>query len=90
MNPSNINKLLGGRTPINIAIDRIARAIYFKVSEDDVVRSVRLNDSLTVDYGKNDELIGIEIIRVNKIEVLLKKALRDISASIPRKTLQPA
>ncbi len=37
MNQSNINKLLGGRAPINIAIDKIARAIYFKVSEDDVV-----------------------------------------------------
>lgn len=86
----NINKLLGGKTPINIAIDKVARAIYFKVTDHDVVKSVRLNDSLTVDYGKHDEVVGVEIIRVNKIELVLKKALKDIATSIPAKSLQPA
>ncbi len=83
----NINKLLGGKTPINVSIDKEARAVYFKISDDEVLHTERLNDSLSVDYGKNDEIIGVEIIRVNKIELLLKKALKDIASTIPRKSL---
>ncbi len=86
----SINKLLGGKTPINVAIDKTARAVYFKVSDEEVVKTVQLNASLAVDYGKDDSVVGVEIIRVNKIEVLLKKALKDIYSSIPRKALATA
>ena len=83
MNHLDIDKLLKGKKPINVAIDKEARAIYFKVSDDDVTRTVRTNDSVSIDYGRDDEIVGVEIIRVNKIEVILKKALKDISSTIP-------
>ena len=86
----NLNKLLGGKTPINVSIDKQARAVYFKVSDDPVFRTDRPNDSLSIDYGKDDEVVGIEIIRVNRIEVMLKKTLKDIYSSIPRKSLATA
>ena len=90
MNHLDINKLLKGKKPVNVAIDQEARAIYFKVSDEDVVRTIRTNDSISIDYGKDDEIVGVEIIRVNKIEVILKKALKDISSVIPSNILATA
>ena len=83
----NINKLLKGKKPLSIAIDKQAQAIYFKVSDHDVCRTVRPNDSLAIDYDKNDEPVGVELIRVSKIELILKKAFKDISTAIPSNVL---
>ncbi len=90
MNTMDLNRLLKGKQPINIAIDREARAIYFKVEDDEVSKTVRLNDSVSVDYGEHDEVVGIEIIRVNKIGLILKKALKDITTVLPKQTLATA
>jgi len=90
VNHLDINKLLKGKKPINVAIDQEARAIYFKVSDEDVARTVRTNDSVSIDYGKDDEIVGVEIIRINKIGVILKKALKDISSGIPSNILATA
>ena len=86
----DLNKLLGGKTPTNVMIDKEAHAVYFKVSDEEVSKTARLNDSLSVDYGKDGEVIGVEIIRVNKIEQVLKIAFKDISSLIPRKSLATA
>lgn len=85
-----INDLLEGKTPISISIDSEARAIYFKLSDDEVSKTVRLNGSLSVDYGEDGEVIGVEIVRVTNVGVLLKKAFQDISSGIPPKTLAAA
>ena len=90
MSHLDINKLLKGKKPINVAIDKEARAIYFKVSDEDAARTVRLNESVSIDYDNDDEIVGVEIIRVNKIEVILKKALKDISSVIPSNILATA
>ena len=86
----DINKLLKGKSPVNITIDKEARAIYFKLSDEDAARTVRLNDSVSIDYDKNGEAAGVEIIRVHKIEMILKKALKDISSVIPGNILATA
>ncbi len=90
MNQVNINELLNGKTPISVSIDSEARAIYFKISDSEVSKTVRLNSSLSVDYDADDEVIGVEIIRVKNVGVLIKKAFKDISSAIPRKTLATA
>ena len=90
MNHLDIHKLLKGKKPINVAIDKEARAIYFKVSDEGVLKTIRVNESVSIDYGKGDEIVGVEIIRVNKIEVILKKALKDISSTISNKILAAA
>ena len=87
MSHLDLNKFLKGRKPINITIDKEAKAIYFKMLDQDVLRTIRINDSVSIDYGKDDDIVGIEIIRIRRIEVILKKALKDISSIIPSKTL---
>ena len=90
MNYININKLLKGKTPINVSVDGEAKAVYSKISDDDVLRTERPNANLSIDYGKHDEVVGVEIIRVSKIAHVLKVAFKDISSAIPRKTLATA
>lgn len=87
MNQVSINNLLHGKTPTSVSIDREARAIYFKLSEKEVARTERLNNSLSVDYDEDGEVIGVEIIRITNVGALLKKAFHDISAAIPPKAL---
>ena len=90
MNQININDLLDRKVPISVSIDREARAVYFKLSDDEVSKTVRLNSSLSVDYDSDGKVIGVEIIRVTNIEVLLKKAFKDISSGLPPKALTTA
>ena len=87
MNQVNINELLNRKTPISVSIDSEARAIYFKLCDDEVSKTVRLNSSLSVDYDEDGEVIGVEIIRVTNVGVLLKKAFQDIASGIPPKVL---
>ena len=90
MSHVDINKLLHGKKPINIAIDKAAKAVYFKVSDHTVSKTVRPNASLSVDYDERNDVVGVEIIRVQKIEQIFKMALKDITSAIPSKTLTPA
>lgn|GEM_PF-1788502 len=83
----SINELLQGKTPISVSIDSEARAVYFKLSDEQVDRTERLNSSLSVDYDENGEIVGVEIIRVNEIGVMMKKAFKDISSHIPPQVL---
>ena len=83
MKEKSINDLLQGKTPINVSIDREARAIYFKVSDHPVFRTERFNSSVSIDYDKNNEVIGIEIIRIRNILSIFNKTFQDISSEIP-------
>lgn len=54
---------------MKIEIDKEADAayIYFKdISEGEVDKTVNLNKNLNIDFSKNNELIGIEILDYNK------------------------
>jgi len=86
----SINDLLKGKTPINVSIDSEARAVYFKLTDEQVDKTERLNSSLSVDYDERGEIVGVELIRVNKIGVMLKKAYKDISSFIPPQALVTA
>ena len=90
MNHIDINKLLRGKKPVNITIDKDAKAIYFKVSDHMVSKTVRPNASLSVDYDEHNDVVGVEIIRVRRIEQIFKMALKDISSAIPSNILTPA
>lgn len=87
MSHININKLLKGKTPINISVDGEARAVYFKISDEEVLRTERPNNSISIDYGRDDEVVGVEIIRVNKIERIISLAYKDISSHLPKASL---
>lgn len=86
----DINKLLHGKKPINIAIDKDAKAVYFKMSDHSVSKTIRPNNSLAIDYDDHNDVVGVEIIRVQRIGQIFKMALKDITSAIPSKILTPA
>ena len=83
----NINKLLGGKSIQGISIDKEARAIYFTVSDKEASRTQRVNEVLSIDYDKNDKLVGIEIIRISRMGVMIEKAMKDIRQALPQSAL---
>ena len=82
MNLAELNELLKDKPPINVSIDKEARAIYFKFSDEEIVKTARINSSLSVDLDQDKEVVGVEVIRIKKIDLLMKKALHDISSII--------
>jgi len=47
---------------MKINYDRVADAIYLHVSNGKIKKTVEINDSITVDVGEKDKVIGIEIL----------------------------
>jgi len=39
--------------------------LYLKFTEENVVDTIEVNKGVLIDYGKNGELIGIEIIKAS-------------------------
>lgn len=84
MRRTDIQKIIKGKAPKNISLDKEARAIYFSFSSLPVSRTERFNNSVSIDYDKDHQIVGIEIIRVVKMGLIIKKAMRDISAILPK------
>ena len=66
-----------GNKPISFSLDTLARAVYIAFSNNPITKTVRKNSSFSLDYDKNENLVGIEIIRLQKASVALKKVLKD-------------
>ncbi|MFH1996586.1 MAG: DUF2283 domain-containing protein [Candidatus Omnitrophota bacterium] len=72
------------------SFDTMAKAIYIGFSNNPVEKTVRKNSSLFFDYDKNGKLVGIEIIRIKKSNITIKKILKDAERNLPatiRKTI---
>lgn len=65
------------------SFDALARAIYIGFSNNKVAKTIRENHSLFFDYDKNDKLVGIEIIRIQKADATIRKILKDAEVNIP-------
>ncbi len=46
--------------------DPLADALYIRVKDGDIVDSVEVREDLIVDFDKNGEVIGIEVINFSK------------------------
>jgi len=65
------------------SFDTLARAIYIGLSTNKVAKTIREDQSLFFDYDKNGKLVGIEIIRIRKVNATIRKILKDAEANIP-------
>jgi len=50
---------------ISVAVDLQANAAYIKLSEETVVRTEPLDNSVLVDLDANDVVVGIETLRID-------------------------
>jgi len=78
------------KKPISFSLDTLAKSIYISFSTNPVVNTLRKNNSFSVDYDKDGEIVGIEVIRIKKAEATIKRILKDTENSLPstcRKTI---
>lgn len=47
---------------MEFAFDDVADALYIRLSKGEVVNSDQLNDNIIVDYDKDGQIIGIEVL----------------------------
>lgn len=66
-----------GNKPISFSLDTLAKAVYITFSNNQIAKTVRKNSSFSFDYDKDEKLVGIEIIRLQKASLALKKVLKD-------------
>ena len=78
------------KKPVSFSLDTLAKAVYIGFSNNPVVKTLRKSSSLSYDYDKNGEMVGIEIIRIQKVNTTIKKILQDTEDNLPvslRKTI---
>lgn len=49
--------------------DPLADALYIRVRDGDIVDSIEVRENLIVDFDKNGEVIGIEVINFSKSKI---------------------
>jgi uncharacterized protein YuzE len=86
---NNLN--LKTNKPITFCLDTFARAMYITFSNKPVTKTVRKDSSFSIDYDKDGNLVGIEIIRLRRVSAVIQKLLKDAETIIPsqvRKTVE--
>jgi uncharacterized protein YuzE len=78
-----VASILKRKSPICVTIDKRSRVIYLKYSEHTVQRTERINPTLSVDYGKSNSMVGVEITRLNQIDNVLRNLLEGIFKVVP-------
>ncbi|MEM1574722.1 MAG: DUF2283 domain-containing protein [Nitrososphaerota archaeon] len=58
-----------------IKYDQYADALYIKVHEGDVVDSEEISEGIIVDYDKNGDIIGIEVLEFSKKKIDLNELI---------------
>lgn len=73
---------------MQINYDKIADAIYFKVSSGKVNKSIRMNDRLVVDVSKDGNIVGMELLDASSKqgEELEKNILQGVPINIVSRT----
>lgn len=69
--------------PISLSLDTLARAIYITFSNNPVAKTIRKDPCLSFDYDDNNNLVGIEVIRLKQISATFKKILKDTENILP-------
>jgi len=52
-----------------VKYDPLADALYIRVRDGDIVDSIEVRENLIVDFDKNGEVIGIEVINFSKSKI---------------------
>jgi len=68
---------------MNITYDKIADAVYMKVSQATVARTVKLDDTLLVDKDHNGNIVGLEILDASSQEDLVKNLEGSVLNGVP-------
>ncbi len=60
---------------LHVKYDRVVDALYIRLKNDEIVESDEVAPGIIVDYNKDNEIIGIEILQASKRRIDLLKLL---------------
>ena len=47
---------------MNFSFDKIANALYIRFSSEKILNSDEIAEGIILDYGKNENIVGVEIL----------------------------
>jgi uncharacterized protein YuzE len=68
---------------MTIQYDKIADAVYMKLSDGPVAKTLEINDRLNVDMDSKGNTIGIEILDASSQEDLVSMIQENVSTGFP-------
>ena len=68
---------------MNITYDKVADAVYMKVSPNRVSATTRLDDALVVDRDKSGNIVGFEILGASCQGTLIKNLEKNVANGVP-------
>ena len=66
---------------MRVKVDMESDALYFRLSEEEIEESEKISSGVIIDYNKNGEVIGVEILGI-KDRIPLKE-LSHIKVELP-------
>ncbi len=67
---------------MDFSFDKIADALYLRFSHEKVISSDEISEGIIVDYGKDESVIGIEILNFSKRKIDLNTIIQMSSEEI--------
>ena len=62
---------------MRVQFDEKADAIYLRLDESEVIESEEVHPGIILDFNKNDEVVGVEVLRVkNRIPLTSLKQMK--------------
>jgi len=70
---------------MNFSYDKMANALYIRFSNEKVSNSDEIVDGIVIDYGKDENIIGVEILNFTERKLNLNDLIKmNIEELIPR------
>jgi len=70
---------------MNFSFDKIANALYIRFSTEKTSNSDEIAEGIIIDYGKDDSIIGVEILNYSERKLNLDDLIQmNIEELIPR------
>ena len=69
---------------MNFSFDKIANALYIRFSSEKILNSDEIAEGIIFDYGKNENIIGVEILNFTNRKLNLNDLVQmDIEELVP-------
>jgi len=68
---------------MNVKYDIVADAIYFRVGEAKVARTIKMENRFLVDMDGSGNVVGIEILDASSQEQLVENLKQQVKAGVP-------
>jgi len=70
---------------MNFSFDKIANALYIRFSSEKVLNSDEIAEGIIIDYGKNENILGVEVLNFTDKNLNLNDLVQmTIEELIPR------